>query len=137
MTSHYKTRRFLDLRLPSSQLIATNAALIHRPDTLPVVMYLLNIIADEYQHTTPHGSYVHPGTILRCGGIQNSESSRPDLTATFISFPYFDISSTCESLRKLFQQFYPEGPTPDMDDNEQFRQSKTVQPSHFLCVPQL
>lgn len=62
-------------------------------DATPVVGYLLRHIKDEFEERTPHGSYIRSDTALRCDEIDHARADKPDISAIFVSFPYFDISA--------------------------------------------
>jgi len=68
-----------------------NFTLRHHDDLVPVVLYLLKKVQKQYERGSAYGSYIEPGTVLRCDGTDREEREQPDLTAIFISFPYFDI----------------------------------------------
>ncbi|KAF3050681.1 hypothetical protein E8E11_009871 [Didymella keratinophila] len=126
---------------------AINVAFDLHPDSVPVVMYLLNNIKDNYEQTSAYGRYIEPGTVIRCDGRERKQRDKPDISVTFVSFPYFDLGSgdipaapkddTLHMARALFQQFYPKENTKDRDDDQQFRRIKLIRDGHYLRVPQL
>jgi hypothetical protein len=110
-------------------------------------MYLLNYVKDNRQRSTAYGSYIRPGTVIRCDGRERKGLDKPDLSATFISFPYFDVghgdpleaprNKEFHVTRSLFQQMYPQENTQDRDDDQQFRRFRQTQKGQYLRVPQL
>ncbi|KAF3041593.1 hypothetical protein E8E12_009247 [Didymella heteroderae] len=126
---------------------AINIAFDLYPDWVPVVMYLLSNIKDNHEQPSIYGSYIRPGTVVRCDGMERKQRDKPDVSATFISFPYFDLGDgnipdapeddTVHMTRALFQQFYPKENTKDRDNDQQFRRFRQVRNSQYLRVPQL
>ncbi|KAJ8106574.1 hypothetical protein OPT61_g9442 [Boeremia exigua] len=126
---------------------AINTTLQHHPDCVPVAMHLLSNVQDRYEQRSAYGSYIEPGTVMRCDGTERLQPHKPDLSVTFASLPYFDISQQNplnapedESLhltRSLFQCYYPQEDTRDRDDSQQFRTFRHVPNGHYLRVPQL
>lgn len=110
-------------------------------------MYLLNNIKDNYEHTSAYGSYIEPSTVVRCDGMERQHRHKPDVSVTFISFPFFDVGQggsleapeddTVHLTRSLFQHFYPQEVTKDRDDGQQFRKFRQTQSGQYLRVPQL
>lgn len=68
-----------------------NITLEHHTDLVPVVMYLLRKVQQNYEEESAYGSYIQPGTVLRCHGTDQKDRVKPDLSAMFVSCPYFDI----------------------------------------------
>lgn len=126
---------------------AINITLEHHSDWVPVVMYLLNHVKDNHEHSSAYGSYIQPGTVVRCDGMERQHRHKPDVSVTFISFPFFDIGhgnipetpddDALHLTRALFQQFYPQENTRDRDDDQQFRRFKRIRSGQYLRVPQL
>ncbi|KAJ4989012.1 hypothetical protein SVAN01_05450 [Stagonosporopsis vannaccii] len=110
-------------------------------------MYLLNFVQDEYEHPSAYGSYIAPGTVERCDGTEQSRPHKPDLSVTFISFPYFDVAQhnppdapqdgSLHLTRSLYQYYYPPVITRDQDAHQQFRKFSQAQKGEYLRVPQL
>ena len=112
-------------------------------------MYLLQHVQERYENPSAYGSYIRPGTVLKCEGKDRTQPNRPDLSVTFISYPYFDVCDgkwpdppTDNSLhltRGLFQQSYPQEVARDRDNQQSFRKFKRPGhfSHHFLRVPQL
>jgi hypothetical protein len=110
-------------------------------------MYLLDHIKNRFEHSSAYGSYIEPGTVFRCDGTSIKHRDIPDVSATFLSFPYFDIGYGSPSeaprdrslhlIRPLFQQHYPNESTKDRDNNQQFRGfQRDEQVRTYLQVPQ-
>ncbi|KAH6616338.1 hypothetical protein C7974DRAFT_427340 [Boeremia exigua] len=126
---------------------AANVALEHHADSLPVVMYLLDHVQDHHEQLSAYGSYIEPGTVLRCDGMDRHNRHKPDHFVTFISFPYFDTShgspfeppedASLHLTRSLFQQFYPHEVAKDRDDSQQFKKFRQTRGGEYLRVPQL
>ncbi|KAJ5020311.1 hypothetical protein PSV08DRAFT_223167 [Bipolaris maydis] len=128
---------------------ALKFALRYHADTITVLMYLLQQVQDEFEITSAYGSYIQPGTVLRCNGKDTKNSKKNDVSATFVSYPYFDISSgdwpeppVDDSLhlsRGLFQQHYPREAAQDRDRQQSFSKFKRpgTTSSYSLRVPQL
>lgn len=128
---------------------ALKFALRYHADAITVLMYLLQQVQDKFEITSAYGSYIQPGTVLRCNGKDTKNSKKNDVSATFVSYPYFDVSSgnwpdppADDSLhlpRGLFQQHYPREAAQDRDRHQSF--SKFRRPgttsSYSLRVPQL
>lgn len=128
-----------------------NIVLQHHDQLVPVVMYLLRKVHDGYEKSSAYGSYIEPGTALRCDGMDRSNRDTPDLSAIFVSLPYLDIGKwqppnapKDESLhltRGLFQSSYPQetptGRDGGTDGDQMFRDFKGVGPDEYLRVPQL
>ncbi|KAF2133029.1 hypothetical protein P153DRAFT_382654 [Dothidotthia symphoricarpi CBS 119687] len=127
--------------------LALNLTFEHHADWVPVVMYLLDDIKDNHECSPAYGSYIRPGTVVRCDGTERHHRDKPDVSATFISFPFFDvgegkpldvpIEDSLHLIRSLFQQFYPQELTYDRDDDQQFRRFRQAKPCQYLRTPQL
>ncbi|KAH7094539.1 hypothetical protein FB567DRAFT_5930 [Paraphoma chrysanthemicola] len=114
---------------------------------MPVVLHLLDEVAEKHEVKSAYGSHIRPGTVIRCDGTNSGRDEIPDVSATFISFPFFDVgdrrapaSSDDPSLhmvKDLFQQFYHQEVTTDRDAAQQFRQFRGIKPGQYLRVPQL
>jgi hypothetical protein len=110
-------------------------------------MYLLNNVRNDFEYESAYGSYIQPGTVLRCDGMERRQRHKPDVSIIFVSFPFFDVGQdpqmeessddTLHLTRTLFQQFYPEELTNDRDDNQQFRRFKQTRKGQYLRVPQV
>lgn len=110
-------------------------------------MYLLNNIKDNYESCSAYGSYIEPGTVIRCDGMEQKHRLKPDVSVTFISFPFLDVGEndpleapddeTFHLTRSLFQHFYPQEVTRDRDDGQQFRKFRQIRSGQYLRVPQL
>jgi hypothetical protein len=126
---------------------STNITLENHVESVPVVMYLLNNIQDNFEYDSAYGSYIQPGTVMRCDGRVRRQREQADISVVFMSFPFFDIGSgnipdppEDEALhlpRALFQQFYPHEETSDRDRSQQFRNFAQVKSGQYLRVPQL
>ncbi|KAH7084891.1 hypothetical protein BKA63DRAFT_4739 [Paraphoma chrysanthemicola] len=126
---------------------AQDATHAYHVDCMPVVLRLLDEVAEKHEVISAYGSHIRPGTVIRCDGTDSGRDEIPDVSATFISFPFFDVgdgrapaSSDDQSLhmvRDLFQQFYPQEVTTDRDAAQQFRQFRRTKPGQYLRVPQL
>ena len=57
-----------------------------------MVLRLLDEVADKHEMGSAYGSYIRPGTAIRCDGKDPARNRTPDATATFVSFPFFDIA---------------------------------------------
>ncbi|CAI6341476.1 unnamed protein product [Periconia digitata] len=123
-----------------------NILLQHNAELIPVVLYLLRKIRHEYEESSAYGCYIKPGTTLRCDGMDQSKRDKPDLSAIFMSVPYFDIgkwkppNAPDESLhlpRGLFQSWYTQEAAMDRDGDQMFRKFKGVKAHEYLRVPQL
>jgi hypothetical protein len=112
-----------------------------------VVMYLLDHVKDRFEHSSAYGSYIEPGTVVRCDGMSLKNRDIPDISVTFLSSPYFDLGEGNSSeaprdkslhlVRSLFQQHYPNESTKDRDNNQQFRRfQRDEQVRTYLQVPQ-
>jgi hypothetical protein len=126
---------------------ALNIALEHHIECVPVVMYLLDHIKTQFEHSSAYGSYIEPGTVIRCDGMSQKHRDVSDISVTFLSFPYFDIGygsspkaprdKSLHLVRPLFQQHYPKEFTRDRDENQQFRGFQKDERVHtYLQVPQ-
>ncbi len=114
-----------------------------------VLIYLLQHVQDNYETVSAYGSYIKPGTVLRCDGKDREQLDEPNLSVTFISYPYFDVSNgkwpkpprdISQHLSKgLFQQSYPQEIAHDRDSNQSFHKFKRsgISSKQFLRVPQL
>jgi hypothetical protein len=106
-------------------------------------LYLLRQIRREYEEKSALGSYIHPGTVLRCDGTDLKHAENPDLTAIFVSFPYFDIGRGSpshtpedESMhvpRGLFQSTYPQEAAQERDADQMFRRFKHGRTEDFYA----
>jgi hypothetical protein len=129
------------------QSIALNFALEHDEDLIPVILHLLRHVRDEYEERSANGSYIRPGTVLRCDGTDAKRTDKPDLSVVFISFPYFDLGTgnppqapkdvSNHSPRGLFQSEYPQEAAQDRDAEQMFRRFKHIRAGDYLRVPQL
>jgi hypothetical protein len=110
-------------------------------------MYLLRKVRQRHEETSAYGSFIQPGTVLRCDGTDPQHWERPDLSALFVSCPYFDIAETRPAnppsdtslhlTRGLFQFHYPQEITLDREAEQIFARIKGVQSHQYLRVPQL
>lgn len=110
-------------------------------------MYLLNNVKDDYEYQSANGSYIQPGTVLRCEGMERRQRYKPDISVTFISFPFFEVGQDRQVeepsedafhlTRSLFQQFYLKELTKDRDDDQQFRRFRQAQKGQYLQVHQV
>lgn len=110
-------------------------------------MKLLHEIRDKYEHRSAYGSYIEPGTVLRCDGTDPKDREKPDLSAIFISYPYFDVGiwepaepptdDMTLLTRGLYQHHYPHELTSDADRRQMFRKFKGVAADQYLCIPQV
>lgn len=110
-------------------------------------MYLLRKVQQDYEERSAYGSYIQPGTVLRCDGTDQKHRERPDLSAIFVSCPYFDIGnwrppdapndSSLHLTRGLFQCLYDQEIALDRESDQMFRKFKGVEPNQYLRVPQL
>ena len=90
---------------------------------------------------------MQPGTALRCDGVDSEYPDKPDLSVTFVAFPYFDIGSggppsaqmddSIHSPRGLFQSAYPQEATHDRDADQMFQRLKNTKSGDYLCIPQV
>lgn len=120
----------------------------YHEELLPVVISLFDNLRNKYEERAGFGSYIPPGTVLRCDGIDQSNPEKPDSSVLFTCFPYFDVGtgkphgtpkdqeSTLLS-RGLFQNAYPREPTQDRDSNQVFQQIKQGWFKEYLRVDQL
>jgi hypothetical protein len=110
-------------------------------------MYLLKDIQEASQYNSAYGSYITPGTVLRCDGTDRGNPGKPDASATFISYPYFDVGKggpadvpkdrSFHFARGLFQHFYPNEVALDRDGDQLFRKFRQAKHDQYLRVPQL
>lgn len=110
-------------------------------------MYLLRKIKNRHEESSAYGSYIQPGTVLRCDGTDRKNPEQPDLSAIFVSFPYFDMGKwkppdapKDDSLhlpRGLFQCLYTQEVALDREGDQMFRKFKGVKADQYLRVPQL
>lgn len=124
-----------------------NIILQHHDELVPVVIYLLQKVQDIYEEESAYGSYIRPGTTLRCDGMDKDNRDKPDLSAIFVSMPYLDIGKwrppnapkdgSLHLTRGLFQSFYPQEIAMDRDGEQTFRTFKGVRQKEYLRVPQL
>jgi hypothetical protein len=126
---------------------AVNVTLQHHVECVPVEMYLLDHFKTRFEHSSAYGSYIEPGTVIRCDGMSRRYRDIPDISVTFLSFPYFGLGYGSPSeaprdkslhlVRPLFQQHYPRELTKDRDENQQFRGFQKDEQVHtYLQVPQ-
>lgn len=120
----------------------------YHEELLPVVISLFDNLRTRYEKRGSSGSHIPPGTVLRCDGIDQSNTERPDFSVLFTSFPYFDVSagkphgtpkdheSTLLS-RGLFQNAYPREPTQDRDGDQVFQHMRQEWFKDYLSVDQL
>ena len=124
-----------------------NSTLQYHDDLIPVVLYLLRKVQENYEESSAYGSYIQPGTVLRSDGTDHNHRDKPDLSAIFISFPYFDIGNwkppespkdgSLHLPRGLFQCAYTQETALDRDGDQVFRKFKGIKADQFLRVPQL
>lgn len=126
-----------------------NFALRHQLDCITTLMYLLQRVQDEYEITSAYGSYIRPGTVLRCDGKDRKQPQSANVSVTFISYPYFDVSDgnwpdapkddSLHLSRGLFQQHYPQEVAQDRDREQSFHKFRKpdTRANQFLRVPQL
>lgn len=110
-------------------------------------MYLLKNIQDNYEERSAYGSYIRPGTVLRCDGTDQNHLDKPDSSVIFVCFPYFDTvkgeppgAQTDEAIhrpRGLFQSSYPQEIAKERDNDQMFRRFKHSKSGEYLRVPQL
>jgi hypothetical protein len=103
-------------------------------------------IPHRYEDRSVYGSHFRPGTVLRCDGTESAHLDKPDLSATFVSFPYFDIGTgkppnapeneSIHSPRGLFQDAYPQEAAHDRDSDQIFRKFKRIRTGDYLRVSQ-
>ena len=127
--------------------LAINTTLQYHEDLIPVVIYLLRKIQETHESGSAYGSYIEPGTVLRSDGTDRSHRGQPDLSATFISFPYLDVGKwrppdppEDESMhlpRGLFQSSYTQDNALSRDGEQMFRKFRGIKADQFLRVPQL
>jgi hypothetical protein len=128
------------------QRIVLNFVLRYDEDTVPVVLYLLRHVRNEYEEQSAYGSYIHPGTVLRCDGTDSRHVDKPDLSAIFASFPYFDVSrgtpptapedGSVHCPRGLFQSTYPQEAAEYRDADQMFGKFQDAEAGEYLRVPQ-
>jgi hypothetical protein len=127
--------------------LVRNIVFDYHGDLVPVVMELLKEVQERYEVFSQFGSYIEPGSSLRCDGVDQSHPNKPDLSAAFICFPYFDTAAgqpqyapKDEALhypRGLFQSSYTQEPARDRDADQMFRSFNRSKNRHYLRVPQL
>ncbi|PVH95033.1 hypothetical protein DM02DRAFT_675778 [Periconia macrospinosa] len=135
------------IRFEDFERLVINIVLQHRDELVPVVMYLLRKVQDDYETSSAYGSYIEPGTTLRCDGMDRSNRDTPDLSAIFVSLPYLDVGKwrppnapkdgSLHLPRGLFQSSYPQEAATDRDGDQLFRNFKGVSPDEYLRIPQL
>ncbi|OCK74777.1 hypothetical protein K432DRAFT_190061 [Lepidopterella palustris CBS 459.81] len=119
----------------------------YHEDLVPVVVYLLKKIQKTHEEKSAYGGFIEPGTVFRVDGVDWKDRSKPDLSAIFVSFPYFDMGKwkppdapNNEALhlpRGLFQSSYSQENALDRDGNQIFRKFKGIKSDQYLRVPQL
>ena len=129
------------------QRLALNTTLRHHSDLYPVVMFLLRKVRQRHEESSAYGSFIQPGTLLRCDGTEPLHWEKPDLSAIFVCCPYFDIGEkrpasppsnvSLHLTRGLFQFNYPQEITLDREADQIFARMKGVQSHQYLRVPQL
>lgn len=110
-------------------------------------MHLLKNVRENYEESSGYGNYIQPGTVLRSDGTDKSRPDLPDLSAIFVSLPYFEIGNQRSPLalddgtihlgRGLYQSAYTQESGIDRDAEQIFRKFKAVKPDEYLRVPQL
>lgn len=110
-------------------------------------MYLLRKVRQRHEESSAYGSFIQPGTVLRCDGADPQHWEKPDLSAIFVSCPYFDVAesrpanppsdASLHLTRGLFQFHYPQEVTLDREVDQIFGHIKGVRSNQFLRVPQL
>ena len=85
--------------------------------------------------------------MLRCDGTDPKDTKTPDLTAIFVSFPYFDVGKgspphapkdqSVHVPRGLFQSTYPQEAAQERDADQMFCRFKHRKKGEYLRVPQL
>ncbi|KAF2022168.1 hypothetical protein BU24DRAFT_471283 [Aaosphaeria arxii CBS 175.79] len=141
---HYETS---GISFDDFERLAINATLEHHPEHFRVVTYLLKKIRTVCKERSPYGSFIKPGTVLRCDGKDRKLPDKPDLHASFIAWPYFDTgnlkppTTSKDSLlhvpRGLFRYSYPQENTLDREDHQVFRKFRGVDANQYLRVSQL
>ncbi|KAI4636058.1 hypothetical protein J4E83_001012 [Alternaria metachromatica] len=127
--------------------LALNFVLKHDEDLVPVVLSVLEEVWSNYEEQSAYGSHLRPGAVWRCDGTDAEQSHKPDLSATFISFPYFDAGTGPPSYkskeyptqlsRGLFENAYPHEATHNRDADQMFRKFKRNRKKQHLRVSQL
>lgn len=127
--------------------IAQNYALRYDQDILRVVSSVLEEVWSNYEEQSARGCYLRPGAVRRCDGIDPEQPFKPDISATFIAFPYFDTGkgtpsqdiqeSSIHMPKGLFQNAYPHEATHNRDAEQMFRKFEHNEKSDYLRVSQL
>ncbi|KAG9378418.1 CorA Mg2+ and Co2+ transporter [Pyrenophora tritici-repentis] len=135
------TNRWIHTKAQSMSLnvfedVAINFAHDHDGDLMPVTIHLFKQVREHYKKQSVYGSYIQHGTVLRCGGTYPAIYRKPDISAIFISFPYFDVDKngphhapkleTTHLPRGLFQNAFPQEAARDRDDDQMFKKSPSI-----------
>ncbi|KAI1602358.1 hypothetical protein PtrCC142_005358 [Pyrenophora tritici-repentis] len=141
------TNRWIHTKAQSMSLnvfedVAINFAHDHDGDLMPVTIHLFKQVREHYKKQSVYGSYIQHGTVLRCGGTYPAIYRKPDISAIFISFPYFDVDKngphhapkleTTHLPRGLFQNAFPQEAARDRDDDQMFKKSLSI-PQEGIC----
>jgi hypothetical protein len=131
----------------NEQRVAVKVAFDYHEELVPVVLYLLQKVQERYEHESAYGSYVEPGTVLRCDGVNTNRPTDPDASVTFVSFPFIDVgkwrppdapkNASLHVPRGLFQSAYTHELAVNRDEQQTFRKMKGVKGNEYLRVPQL